>query len=402
MHRPNTAVVILSLVVPTTGLRATVGGPATPRRSVLAAAAAASVLPLARPLACGAAASPAAADLVTRVSELSVQATQLRFAVRAAGGGAASDGALRSRVAKERPRLKRLLAAMEAAAPDLRICAPGAESCDCLPDAELMRAASAQVASVRTHLASLDVAAASAAGFEELALGSGGASYPAGRVERELEEICEAADAFLDLASGRPPMTARLSPLSTLRASPQSPHTRVASVPARSVRSAPPRLCASRPASQPAAPTVPSSINALTLAVTDMARSCAFYSRLGLIRTFGGAAAEFSTFSAASPVAEGANHMHINLLAAPAYEPPPPQPDAPGGWGRAVFYVGDVDALHARLAATAEEGDAAIPSPRDAPWGERCFHVRDPDGHELSFATPDYAHPRWGARRAQA
>ena len=26
--------------------------------------------------------------------------------------------------------------------------------------------------------------------------------------------------------------------------------------------------------------------------------------------------------------------------------------------------------------------------PRDAPWGERYFHVRDPDGHELSFARP--------------
>jgi uncharacterized glyoxalase superfamily protein PhnB len=26
--------------------------------------------------------------------------------------------------------------------------------------------------------------------------------------------------------------------------------------------------------------------------------------------------------------------------------------------------------------------------PADAPWGERYFHVRDPDGHELSFARP--------------
>jgi uncharacterized glyoxalase superfamily protein PhnB len=25
-------------------------------------------------------------------------------------------------------------------------------------------------------------------------------------------------------------------------------------------------------------------------------------------------------------------------------------------------------------------------SPTDAPWGERYFHLRDPDGHELSFA----------------
>jgi uncharacterized glyoxalase superfamily protein PhnB len=27
-------------------------------------------------------------------------------------------------------------------------------------------------------------------------------------------------------------------------------------------------------------------------------------------------------------------------------------------------------------------------APRDAEWGERFFHVTDPDGHELSFAKP--------------
>jgi uncharacterized glyoxalase superfamily protein PhnB len=26
--------------------------------------------------------------------------------------------------------------------------------------------------------------------------------------------------------------------------------------------------------------------------------------------------------------------------------------------------------------------------PADAPWGERYFHIVDPDGHELSFAKP--------------
>src|SRR5713101_3167765 len=27
-------------------------------------------------------------------------------------------------------------------------------------------------------------------------------------------------------------------------------------------------------------------------------------------------------------------------------------------------------------------------SPRDGSWGERYFHMPDPDGHELSFARP--------------
>jgi hypothetical protein len=26
--------------------------------------------------------------------------------------------------------------------------------------------------------------------------------------------------------------------------------------------------------------------------------------------------------------------------------------------------------------------------PSDAPWGARYFHIREPDGYQLSFATP--------------
>ena len=41
--------------------------------------------------------------------------------------------------------------------------------------------------------------------------------------------------------------------------------------------------------------------------------------------------------------------------------------------------------MHTRIV---EAGYAPEFEPRDAPWGERFFHVRDPDGHELSFARP--------------
>jgi len=54
------------------------------------------------------------------------------------------------------------------------------------------------------------------------------------------------------------------------------------------------------------------------------------------------------------------------------------------GWGRMIFYVPDVDAFWAYL-----RGKGFHPeSPRDASWGERYFHMPDPDGHELSFARP--------------
>jgi uncharacterized glyoxalase superfamily protein PhnB len=50
-----------------------------------------------------------------------------------------------------------------------------------------------------------------------------------------------------------------------------------------------------------------------------------------------------------------------------------------------IIHVEDVDALHAHARA---EGLAPEAPPRDAEWGERYFHLRDPDGHELSFARP--------------
>ena len=37
---------------------------------------------------------------------------------------------------------------------------------------------------------------------------------------------------------------------------------------------------------------------------------------------------------------------------------------------------------------TSSRGWTPRRSPRDAKWGERYFHITDPDGHELSFARP--------------
>ena len=52
---------------------------------------------------------------------------------------------------------------------------------------------------------------------------------------------------------------------------------------------------------------------------------------------------------------------------------------------RIIFYVDDVDAMHRHVLTQGLRPEAG---PRDAPWGERYFHVTDPDGHSLSFARP--------------
>lgn len=109
-------------------------------------------------------------------------------------------------------------------------------------------------------------------------------------------------------------------------------------------------------------------ISAVTLAVQDMARAVDFYqARVGLGLLYGGPTASFSSFR----IGQG----YLNLVLAPA-----------GGWswwGRFILHVDDVDRMFRRLL---EAGLTPDHPPQDAPWGERYFHITDPDGHEISFA----------------
>ncbi|WP_311966821.1 VOC family protein [Bradyrhizobium australiense] len=63
-------------------------------------------------------------------------------------------------------------------------------------------------------------------------------------------------------------------------------------------------------------------------------------------------------------------------------------PNLPSGAGPGeggIFYVSDVDEFYAKALTTGLKPSTA---PGDAEWGERFFHLTDPDGHELSFARP--------------
>ena len=112
------------------------------------------------------------------------------------------------------------------------------------------------------------------------------------------------------------------------------------------------------------------SISAITLATHDMARAIRFYRVLGFDLIYGGDDAAFTSFRAGT--------SYLNLIAQPVER-------TWSWWGRVIFYHTDVDSLHARVIAAGLHPDTA---PRDAEWGERFFHLTDPDGHELSFAWP--------------
>jgi catechol 2,3-dioxygenase-like lactoylglutathione lyase family enzyme len=99
-----------------------------------------------------------------------------------------------------------------------------------------------------------------------------------------------------------------------------------------------------------------------------MGASVRFYRRCGFELLYGGETASFTSFRAGA--------SFLNLIAEPAKV---------SWWGRAIFYDSDVDGLYARLVAAGIKPSAP---PDDASWGERFFHVADPDGHEISFAWP--------------
>ena len=111
-------------------------------------------------------------------------------------------------------------------------------------------------------------------------------------------------------------------------------------------------------------------ISAITLGTHEMGQAVRFYRTLSFEVLHGDEASSFTSLRAGV--------SYLNLIAQPAER-------RWSWWGRVIFYVADVDALYDR-ALTA--GYQPATAPHDAEWGERFFHLIDPDGHELSFARP--------------
>jgi catechol 2,3-dioxygenase-like lactoylglutathione lyase family enzyme len=117
---------------------------------------------------------------------------------------------------------------------------------------------------------------------------------------------------------------------------------------------------------EPAEPRI-ESLSAITLATSDMPRAVSFYEALGFPMKFGGPQEAFTSFEFGG--------SYLNLIV---------DTRAPvNWWGRVIIHVSDVDALHRKALAA---GLNPSLEPSDAPWGERYFHITDPDGHEISFA----------------
>ena len=118
-------------------------------------------------------------------------------------------------------------------------------------------------------------------------------------------------------------------------------------------------------------------ISAVTLSVSDMKKSIEFYSKIPNFKiVYGGSDSKFTSF-----MIEDVTKSYLNLKLS--------KMDSPN-FGRIIFYVDNVDELFAYM-----ENDETISrlcklesKPEDAIWDERFFHMLDPDGYKLSFATP--------------
>ena len=119
-------------------------------------------------------------------------------------------------------------------------------------------------------------------------------------------------------------------------------------------------------------------ISAVTFFVSDMKKSFEFYSNIpGFRLVCGGATNEFTTFEIGI-----SKRTYLNL----ELKTDTKKTD----FGRVIFYTDDVDELYSYLRNDADFSKLTTfeNEPTTADWGERFFHIRDPDNYQLSFAMP--------------
>lgn len=121
-----------------------------------------------------------------------------------------------------------------------------------------------------------------------------------------------------------------------------------------------------------------------------MERSCNFYSRIpGFKLVYGGSSNDsFATYEVGFGQSINNPATFLNLELATQIDPDSIIDDRRKHFGRIIFHTEDVDKLYFYLKNNLSTAILIEDEPRDAPWGERYFHMREPDGYQLSFAEP--------------
>lgn len=135
-------------------------------------------------------------------------------------------------------------------------------------------------------------------------------------------------------------------------------------------------------------------ISAITLRIKEMERSCRFYSQVpGFRIIYGGSTNDsFSTYEIGRSKSSNSSKTYLNLemIRRTSDQDDDDAATSRKHFGRIIFHTDDVDRLYNYFKSNKSISTDIIfeTVPSDAPWGERYFHIREPDGYQLSFAKP--------------
>src|SRR5215210_4627548 len=139
-------------------------------------------------------------------------------------------------------------------------------------------------------------------------------------------------------------------------------------------------------------------ISAITLRVKDMEKSCTLYSKIpGFSLTYGGKASDrFTTFEIGKG-SKTTTYLNLELIevdedSSDFYKKSNLGRKMKGSedFGRIIFHTENVDKLFSYMQQDEYISKSSVfeNKPTNAPWGERFFHIREPNGYQLSFAQP--------------
>ena len=137
-------------------------------------------------------------------------------------------------------------------------------------------------------------------------------------------------------------------------------------------------------------------ISAITLKVKEMEKSCALYSKFpGFRLIYGGKPADrFTTFEIGKE--SKATYLNLELMEEEKDSFDFQKKTNLGkskeseDFGRIIFHTENVDRLYSYMKHDEFISKSIVfeNEPTNAPWGERFFHIREPNGYQLSFAQP--------------
>jgi catechol 2,3-dioxygenase-like lactoylglutathione lyase family enzyme len=140
-------------------------------------------------------------------------------------------------------------------------------------------------------------------------------------------------------------------------------------------------------------------ISAVTLKVKDMGKSCSLYSKIpGFRLTYGGKPSDhFTTFEIGKESKATTTYLNLELIEEEEKDSSPlfykksnlgEKTKGSKDFGRIIFHTDNVDRLYSYMKNHEYISESIVfeIEPTNAPWGERFFHIREPNGYQLSFA----------------